>query len=252
MKKITPNGKLVKELREQLEKGSLQKEMSHAIGISERSLRSIENDNAAISIPLLERIAEYLGVSREDIAYAIDAPKLVPPASVEISDVLLDLGKDRLIPRFERDFAYATMDEGQLFEDAKSSEDLTVFVGTALTDETSSYVEELTRLLSPLTWTKRDWLAVADPAEEIATRRKLRQLLVMLKGNDVWLYYIHQLRRLPERFTEAPKDEPYELKFRLVLAFGPPGEYGEVSMEIDVDNGQPWLLEGWKTKRRAD
>jgi transcriptional regulator with XRE-family HTH domain len=60
MNKVTPNGTLIKKLREQLETGSLQKKMAHAVRISERMLRSIENKNAAIPIATLDLIANYL------------------------------------------------------------------------------------------------------------------------------------------------------------------------------------------------
>ena len=43
MKRVTPNGSLIKELRERLEKGSLQEEMAHTVGVSERLLRSVKN-----------------------------------------------------------------------------------------------------------------------------------------------------------------------------------------------------------------
>lgn len=244
MKKITPNGQLIKELREQLETGALQKEMAHAVGMSERSFRSVENSNAAITVPQLDRIARYLKVNRDQIAYAIDTPKLVPAVNTVTTDWLAELRKDKIIPRFDKDIAYATMDEGQLLKDAQGSHDLTVQIEVQLSDETSGYVEELVSILTPLTRSKRDWQTETDAAGEIAMRRRMRQLLILLKGNDVWLYTTQHMRHLPERFDLAPPGQPLDIKFRLAMLFGPPGEYGEVSMHIDVDNGQPWLLKG--------
>lgn len=251
MKKVTPNGDLIKQLREQLEKGSLQKEMSHAIGVSERLLRSIENKSVSIPIATLNRIAVYLGVPRDKIAYAIDAPRLVPPASDPVQSAMSDLFKDRVIPRFDTDRAYATMDEGRLLHDAKHSEDLTIQIDVTFSDEISEYAEELVRLLTSVTWSKRDWLVEPTPADEIALRRRLRQLLVLLKGNDVWLYYTHHTRHLPERFELPSEDEPREMKFRLAMVFGPPGEYGEESIDVKVDNGQPYFLKGWDSKKQG-
>jgi len=251
MKKVTPNGGLIKQLREQLEKGSLQKEMAHAVGVSERMLRSIENNNASIPIATLDRIATYLSSPRDQIAYAIDAPKLVPSESVTAQRLLDGLFQDRIIPRFDKDTAYATMDEGRLIHDAQHSEDLTVQIDVQFTEETSEYAEELIRLLTPLTWSKRDWLAKPTPADEIALRRRVRQLLVLLKGNDVWLYYTHHIRHLPERFELPSEDEPSEMEFRVAMVFGPPGEYGEESMKVAVDNGQPYFLKGWDTKKQG-
>lgn len=251
MKKVTPKGALIKELREQLERGALQKEMAHAVRVSERQLRAIENENAPVSMEVLGRIATYLGVTREQIAYAIDTPKLVPPVVPAIEKIVDEFGRDRIVPRFETELAHATMDEGRLLHDAQHSHDLKAQIDVALNEETSGYAEELTRLLTELTWSKRDWTVELTPADEIALRRRLRQLLVLLKGNDVWVYYTRHMRRLPERFTVAPPEEPHEIKDRLVIAFGPPGEYGEVSMLVDVDNGQPWFLKGWNSKKQG-
>lgn len=252
MKKITPKGNLIKDLRENLEKGSLQKEMSHAVGISERSLRSIENTNSPISIATLHRIANYLGVSRDIIAYAIDTPKLVPNKKDTAQGSMSNLCQDRVIPRFDTDTAYATMDEGRLIHEAQQSEDMTVQIDVKLTDETSEYAEELVRLLDPLTWSKRNWLAKPTPADEIALRRRVHQLLVLLKGNDIWVYYTWHLRHLPERFELPKEGEPSEMKFRLAIVFGPPGEYGEETIDVKVDNGQPYILKGWTLRRSGE
>jgi DNA-binding XRE family transcriptional regulator len=58
MKKIVPNGAVVKVLREQLEKLSTQKEMANEIGVSVRKLRMIENENASISVSTAELLVE--------------------------------------------------------------------------------------------------------------------------------------------------------------------------------------------------
>lgn len=249
MKKVTPNGSLIKQLREQLEKGSLQKEMAHEVRLSERMLRLVENQNKPVSISTLERMAAYLSVPRDHIAYAIDTPKLVSSAGPAIEKITYDWEKDRIIPRFDKDLAYATMDEGRLYNDAKYSHDLTVQIEVQFTDETGEYAEELIRLLTPLTWSKRDWLAKPTAADEIALRRRIRQLLVLLKGNDVWVYYTQHMRHLPERFGLPPEGETQEMQQRVAILFGPPGEYGEESMRVDVDNGQPYFLKGRSSRK---
>ena len=50
MKQIIPNGPRIKELRLGLEKYSTQKEVAHAVRVSERKLRQIENESATISL----------------------------------------------------------------------------------------------------------------------------------------------------------------------------------------------------------
>lgn len=252
MKKVTPNGNLIKQLRSQLETGSLQKEMEHAVNISVRKIRLIENENSAVTVPELERIAAYLGVPRDTIAFAINTPKLVPPTSGTTQSLHDDLFKDRVIPRFEKDLAYATMDEGKVIHDAQHSEDLTMQIDVPLNAETSEYAEELIRLLTDLTYSKRDWLSKPTPADEIALRRRVRQLLVLLKGNDVWFYYTHQMRRLPERYDLPAEGDPSEFKFRLASVLGPPGEYGEETIDVNVDNGQPYFMKGWDSKKQGE
>jgi hypothetical protein len=72
-------------------------------------------------------------------------------------------------------------------------------------------------------------------------RRRLRELVVLLKGNDVWVYADTHMKYLPESFEEDPNGQR-QIHAQLVIAFGPPGEYGEESVEVDVDNGQPRVL----------
>jgi hypothetical protein len=56
-----------------------------------------------------------------------------------------------------------------------------------LNAEVSEYVEELLPILNSLAFDGRDWDQSADSgAKEIMHRRRLRELVVLLKGNDVW------------------------------------------------------------------
>lgn len=254
MKKITPNGPVIKKLREHLERGATQKELAHTIGVSERQLRSIENCNAPISVATLDRLAKALGAHRDQIAYAIYAPKLVPSPGADLLAIVQELAEEKLVPRNDSDLAYATMDEATLYTSASRSHDLATHIEVQFTEETGAYAEELIELLSSLTWSQRNILVSVPPTEEIAARRRIRHLLVLLKGNDVWVYQTDIIRRLPERYTVAPPDEPAEHQFRLYVAFGPPGEYGETSLRIPVDHGQPFILPAWpslKSRRRA-
>ena len=68
-----------------------------------------------------------------------------------------------------------------------------------LDDETSTYAEELVAILTSLTHGARGILNDVPAVDVIAIRRRIRQLLVLLKGNDVWVYETEVLRRLPER-----------------------------------------------------
>jgi hypothetical protein len=50
---------------------------------------------------------------------------------------------------------------------------------------------------------------------------------------------------VPERYTVAPEGEKPTIEMRLTVAFGPAGEYGELSRLVPVDNGQPFILPAW-------
>ena len=66
----------------------------------------------------------------------------------------------------------------------------------------------------------------------------------VFKGNDIWAYQTSFLRRLPERYEPLRDGEYPDLKSRLVVALGPPGEYGEDSIKVPIDHGQPFFLPG--------
>ena len=242
MFKISPNGGAVKRLRENLEKNSTQKEMASEIGVSIRSYRDIENNNLPVTRGVFDRLAKALNVRAEHISLHPEFKET--PASAAAASILDQLAwnKPQLIPRFDEEIAQATTDEAELFANAHSSDDVVSVIRTSLTDETGEYVEELFNLLNGLCWSVRDILNELSSSEEIRVRRRIRQLLVLLKGNDVWVYQASFYRRLPERQTVAPANEPAEHKSRLVVAFGPPGEYGETTMRVPVDNGQPFIL----------
>lgn len=246
MKKYTPKGATIKDLREGLERLSTQKEMAAEIGVSERMLRMIENDNAAIPITTVDRLAKALGVRREHIIFSEGRPAEVVPSPLPVPPVPpVNTASDdppQIIPRFDWDHAYATSDETRLYHEASHSHDLVTAIEIALTEETSAYAEELFEILGSLTYAKRDILTDIEPAREIALRRRIRQLLVLLKGNDVWVYETSFFRRLPERMTLPPEGEEHTLQSRLLVALAPPGEYGETSLRVNIDHGQPFVL----------
>ena len=245
MKKVIPNGTAIKQLREQLERLSTQKEFANAIAVSVRMLRKIENENTPISVVLLDRIAKLFGVHR-DVLAATPLPPPAAGASPYADGLPLFEDKDQLIPRHDWDYAQATSDESKLYNESASSHDLACVIEIPLTDETGGYAQELVDLLTGLTWSRRDILVDIPPSDQIAIRRRIRQLMVMLRGNDIWIYQTKVYRRLPERYDLPPEDEPATHQSRFVIALGPPGEYGETSMRVPIDHGQPFILPSWK------
>lgn len=259
MKTVVPFGGRIKELRINSERASTQKELAHEIRISERKLRQIENKDAAIGVDVLERLAKCFGVHREQLARPATATvatssstgAVQPRAPAVFQHVLADLGKDRIVPRHDYDLAYATTDEGSLFKEASRSHDLACSIDIALSDETAGYAQELFGVLRSLTWEVRDCRFDIPAIEEIALRRRIKMLLVLLKGNDIWTYQTSYIRRLPERFEPLPAGKYADLRSRLVVALGPPGEYGEVSIRVPIDHGQPFFLPGWPLRCEA-
>jgi transcriptional regulator with XRE-family HTH domain len=252
MKKVVPNGAAVKELREQLERLSTQKELANEVGVSVRMLRMIENENAPIPVATADRFAKALKVHRERIILAPDTSRAVVTADAgQILASLMD-DQDRIIPRHDYDIANATSDEGWLYDKAVESNDVACIIETTLSEETGAYAQELFDILVGLSRSQRDILADIPPATEIALRRRLRQLIVLLKGNDIWIYQTSVLRTLPERYTVAPKGEPCTYQTRYVVALGPPGEYGETTLRVPIDHGQPFVLTAWKPKAQSE
>ena len=138
MKTYRANGNHIKRLRELLRSGATQKELAFAVGISERQLRNIENNSAIIKRDVLDRLARHLGVEVKDIAYAVDGPRLVrsPSIDYEVSSILFPTG-DYLRPRYDTEYASATMDAEELFKHASGSRTVVCTIETKLTAETS-------------------------------------------------------------------------------------------------------------------
>ena len=252
MKKVIPDGPRIKQLRTNSEKASTQKEFAYEIRVSERTLRQIENQSIPVGVDVLDRIAKSFGVHRRQICKSIEPSG---PTSKAESDpaakALTELFEDRIVPRHDYDLAYATTDEGKLFKEASHSHDVVCSIGIPLSDEMAGYVEELLEILRSLSWEVRDCRFDIPATEEIAIRRRIKILLVLLKGNDVLVYETSFFRRLPERDEPLPEGEYPDLRSRLVVALGPPGEYGEVSLKVPIDHGQPFFLPGWTLNQEA-
>lgn len=250
MKKIIPDGEQIKHLRLDLERLSTQKEMANEIVVSVRMLRKIENENAPIAPVLLDRIAKLLGVHRETIT--LSSPSSSPPRRARNDGGLPDFDQERLIPRYDWEYAQAISDDGALYEEASKANDLACVIEVQLNSETGAYVQEMVDLLTALTWRQRDIRHDIPASDQIQIRRRLRELIVLLRGNDIWIYQTTVLRRLPERSDLPPPGEPSTVEFRLTIAFGPPGEYGETSMRVPIDHGQPFVLPAWSSLREKE
>ena len=85
MKKIVPDGGRIKDLRINSERASTQKELAHEVRVSERRLREIENRDAAIGVDVLDRLAKWFGVHREQLVKSSASSTMAaPPRGLDV------------------------------------------------------------------------------------------------------------------------------------------------------------------------
>jgi transcriptional regulator with XRE-family HTH domain len=249
MKKYVTNGARIKQLRERLDRGSKQATFANAIGISERLLRDVENKNAPLPLAKIEHIARALHVHRYEVMLADVTDELTataqpppillrppPPPPTAPPPVCNRLRGIQLCPRFD-DERLGILDAQELFEGAHRARRLITHINAKLTNETEEYAAEMMVLLKDLTWDVRGFDDVPGD-EALPIQKRLRELLVLLKGNDVWVYGDTMLKYMPESFEVVARDQR-SFESELVVAFGPAGEYGETSIRVRYDHGQP-------------
>lgn len=244
MKRYKTKGRHIRELREGREHRATQKEFAYEVQISERHLRQIETRNAAVSLDVVKRMACALGVQWQAIVFAADGPSLVlgsdarppePTTSEELEPVTM--------PRFETFSATVVRDEADLIESVIRRDVVVSHILTKLTAETNGYADELLALLESLAGERRDSFRSGAGRDELRIRARLRELLVLLKGNDVWVYATDHIKYLPESHEVQPKRDASTIQMQTVVAFGPPGDYGEETLCVPVDHGQPWIYD---------
>jgi hypothetical protein len=70
----------------------------------------------------------------------------------------------------------------------------------------------------------------------------MRWLMVQLKGNDVLVFVCDHMKNLPES-DEVVDSRSLNWELQAIIAFAPPQEWGEDSVEVNVDNGQPYIID---------
>lgn len=244
MRKIQLDGKKIKELRDGRDRAATQKEFAHEIRVSERRLRAIENRNALVTTDIADRISRALNKPLQVLLARDDGPPRAPQAMAQNAvEVAKPVRREQILPRFDKTTAHFVGDEAGLVELVKGNWILVSHVLTALNAETSAYAEELISILRSLVRDPRvEERHRLDGAEEIGLRRRIRELLVLLKGNDVWVYGDSNMKALPESYEVRPAADRCDYEFQAIIAFGPPGEYGETSIHVPIDRGQPSIL----------
>jgi transcriptional regulator with XRE-family HTH domain len=243
VRRVQLNGRKIKELRDERDSGATQKEFAHEIRVSERRLRAIENSNALVTADVANRIARALNKPLQVLLAPGEAPAPQAGRTSNAVEAAIPVRREQLLPRFDETIARFVTNEAGLVELVKGNWVLVSHVLTALNAETSAYAEELLSILRSLTWDPRaEDRRQPDGTVEIALRRRVRELLVLLKGNDVWVYGDSNWKTLPESCEPQPPELRRDCELQAIIAFGPPGEYGETSIRVPVDRGQPFLL----------
>src|SRR3546814_11278568 len=93
----------------------------YAAGISERTLRNIENGNVEVRADACRRLAGTLEVRLEDIVFAANGPRLV---AIEPAPTAAPATGPPLAPRLDTDIASFTQDENTLFKHATQNSEL--------------------------------------------------------------------------------------------------------------------------------
>jgi transcriptional regulator with XRE-family HTH domain len=243
VRKIQLDGRKIKELRDGRDRAATQKELAHEVRVSERRLRVIENKNAFVTPDVADRIARALNKPLKILLAHDQGPPPPQAATQNAVEKMKPVRREQVLPRFDETIAHFVSDEAGLVELVKGNWVLVSHILTALNAETSAYAEELITILQSLAWDPRvEARHRSDGAEEIGLRRRIRELLVLLKGNDVWVYGDSNMKILPESYEVLSAGDRCDYEFQAIIAFGPPGEYGETSIRVPIDRGQPSIL----------
>jgi class 3 adenylate cyclase len=142
------------------------------------------------------------------------------------------------IPRIGTISVQLVRNEVDLLKLASSTECLVMHIATKLNMETQSYVQRLVSILEAVDIST----PALAPSAELEMLRETRELIVLLKGNDVAVYAGEHYKHLPERWEEPKTRDPFMIEAQLILVFGAPPEWGEDTITVSVDNGQPRTL----------
>jgi transcriptional regulator with XRE-family HTH domain len=247
--KLMANGARIKELRISALADLPQKTVADQCGISERQLRRVENQNLTIARPTLERLAKVLGVDLGEIAFGVAGPKLVSDSANTRSAPQADINPEFVhLPRHTTTSLVPVSGAQGLYDLAEMSREIIPHVLVDVPPIQIAMIEECLEILKTIS--ERKWsygCPVTPDSHDLATfpdmsrRRRLAELCVLLKGNDIRILAESELYRYP------PEAEPYlcdrRFCFHLVIAFAPPrGEYEEERLTVPFDSGLDLVL----------
>ncbi len=171
---------------------------------------------------------------------ALSTPIKAPaPAFVEQANLRLQKRwtETTITPRMESWPIYVITDEVKLLRLAMSVGVIIVHKLTHLTTETDDLANAVVSLLRNATSGYRRGKLVMSSEGFVNEAKRLKDMLVRLRGNDVWVYAEQHEKHLPESW-DPPKELDWEnTESQAIVAFGPPGEYGEEAVEVKIDHG---------------
>lgn len=243
---LTPNGRRIRELRRNRERGSTQKELEHSTGISERALRRIENENRPTRIESLRRLAAALGVPLDDIVFAAGGQ---PRLASTTGEVVTDPSKERSdpefidIPRHDTALLKPMKTVQQLYEEVGHAQEIVPHLLAQADAERLALVEELLGILKTLMM--HQWSVLGSPPPDahdeaefpdLSRQRRMAELMVLLKGNDIRVCAETHFKYYQPGETPWLPGEKWITQIH--IAFAPPAEYGEENVSVPVDHGK--------------
>ncbi len=138
------------------------------------------------------------------------------------------------VPRMDTLHVGVVTDAVDLLKMAVPPYKVIVTIATPLNSETLAYAEELVSILEETVL-----VPPSSPSAQLEQLRRVRELMIQLKGNDVLVYADTNWKHLPERWVEPAVRDPFVVEAQIILAFGAPQKWGETSIKVEVDNGQP-------------
>lgn len=247
------NGGAVELLRKQHPKLFRQKTLAPALGICPRTLSDIERLNKVRTVEFAKRMAATLGCQLSDIVYSTTGPTLVPPPApatqpaAPAPSIRRCEGK-QLYPRFDKESAGVVGAAESFFTSANRADRVLVQYQMELPPDLAAYVVELTELARDVSGERNPYPYSMDPTNPRvpSIQERMQWLLTWLKGSDVHVFVCDHTKFLPE-LDEAPEDRKWTShEWHAVIAIAPPQEWGETSVDVEVDHGRPYFID-WDT-----
>lgn len=252
--KISIKGGAVVLLRKRHPKLSRQKGLAHELGISVRKLRDIETTNGLWDKALALEIARCLNCSLDDIVFSAVGPKLVAPSLPVTAPAVIHRGLQgkQLYPRFAKESASIVVDAESFFTSANRADRVFVQTFMELPSVLADYANELIELARDSSGERNPYPYSLEPNDPRVPKIKARMqwLLTWLKGSDVHIFVNDHTKFLPES-DEVPEGGKWDtIEWHAVIAVAPPQEWGETSVDVDVDHGRPYIID-WDADLRC-